>query len=599
MGLKLPQPRKLVIEVEMDERQERKYVDGLESIERALEKGARAGPELLGHLMRLNSVALHADLDEGYDWETAWGGTGTRVVSARTLSFWEDRGWVPTKKQGKGDGVTVTRALPRPDPESAKIEAVANRVVANRECGHIIFCQPKAPHKWICAVLVDYGVPKERIAIINASTATAAQRQRIAEEFNGDPELGIEPVYDVVIANSVAYEGMDLQVRTCAVHHVDLPWTPADLEQRNGRAWRQGNTLGTLEIYYYISAGSLDKYRSAIISGKSSWLNEILRSDRPSVNNPAAAEIDFEEVLIDLSRNPEKTAKMVEERKRRIEEETRQKKAVEASRKLARASARLWSAREAVDPDKAEALRKEGEALLAELRRTDATVWPWGRWIDHAREVEFLVPSDGSAPVFEGLRVTRLEHTPTAFECGRVRISAASQVIGIREAGTAVFIERNESEVGKLEIAPEHMPGLTTVPWPEDDDAATESAIAQRLRWRLRDHPFHEFGWLSASDAFISRWPRFARQIAEGSPRQVTQTVPVVVDGALRLAQKQAVLEGEILPPNREGWHAFVSPRGGERSLRPSDLRAAARAWWDRALPERVRRDRTQRRRRR
>ncbi|MCA9712847.1 MAG: hypothetical protein KDK70_43870, partial [Myxococcales bacterium] len=109
VGLKLPQPRKLVVDVAMDERQERKYVDGLAAIERALEKGARAGPELLGHLMRLNAVALHADLDEGYDWETAWGGTGTRVVSPRALAFWEDRGWTPAKKQGdrKGGGVTI------------------------------------------------------------------------------------------------------------------------------------------------------------------------------------------------------------------------------------------------------------------------------------------------------------------------------------------------------------------------------------------------------------------------------------------------------------------------------------------------------------
>ncbi|MFY0531504.1 helicase-related protein [Nannocystis pusilla] len=45
----------------------------------------------------------------------------------------------------------------------------------------------------------------------------------------------------MVIANSVAYEGIDLQRRTCMIHHIDLPWTPADLQQRNGRAVRQGN----------------------------------------------------------------------------------------------------------------------------------------------------------------------------------------------------------------------------------------------------------------------------------------------------------------------------------------------------------------------
>ncbi|MFY0531708.1 helicase-related protein [Nannocystis pusilla] len=76
----------------------------------------------------------------------------------------------------------------------------------------------------------------------------------------------------MVIANSVAYEGIDLQVRTCTIHHLDLPWTPADLEQRNGRAVRQGNTLGTVQIYYYFADGSTDGYRFSLIDGKAGWL---------------------------------------------------------------------------------------------------------------------------------------------------------------------------------------------------------------------------------------------------------------------------------------------------------------------------------------
>jgi hypothetical protein len=108
-----------------------------------------------------------------------------------------------------------------------------------------------------------------------------ADRIRIAREFNGlssePPAPGTcarpsdtttTPKYDVVIANSVAYEGIDLQVRTCTIHHLDLPWTPADLEQRNGRGVRQGNTLGTVNIFYYFADGSTDGYRFSLIDGK-------------------------------------------------------------------------------------------------------------------------------------------------------------------------------------------------------------------------------------------------------------------------------------------------------------------------------------------
>ena len=45
-------------------------------------------------------------------------------------------------------------------------------------------------------------------------------------------------------AAPVAYEGIDLQRRTCSIHHVDFPWTPADLEQRNGRGYRQAVEQG-------------------------------------------------------------------------------------------------------------------------------------------------------------------------------------------------------------------------------------------------------------------------------------------------------------------------------------------------------------------
>ena len=250
VGLKLPRPIVETITIRMDDEQEAKYDEYVGQIEEIL---ANPNPEggqsyaILGLLARLSLIALHASLEDGYTYKTALeGGVATKRV-------YRD-----------GEMVEVQRHLPRPTFESPKLTECAKRVAASPHCGHIIFCEPTAVHQWMREVLVSHGVPRERIAILNAEETKPADRIRIAREFNGlssePPAPGTcarpsdtttAPKYDVVIANSVAYEGVDLQVRTCTIHHLDLPWTPADLEQRNGRAVRQGNTLGTVHIYYH------------------------------------------------------------------------------------------------------------------------------------------------------------------------------------------------------------------------------------------------------------------------------------------------------------------------------------------------------------
>jgi hypothetical protein len=180
-------------------------------------------------------IALHAALEDGYNVQD-----GARR--------WDRQETRPTRTVIRID---VTVHLPRPTYTSPKLAECAKRVAASPHCGHIIFCEPTAVHQWMREELVRTGIPRERIAILNAEETAPADRIRIAREFNGlsaEPptpgtcarptDSSVPPKYDVVIANSVAYEGVDMQVRTCTIHHLDLPWTPADLEQRNGRAVR-------------------------------------------------------------------------------------------------------------------------------------------------------------------------------------------------------------------------------------------------------------------------------------------------------------------------------------------------------------------------
>ncbi|MCA9714989.1 MAG: hypothetical protein KC468_09915, partial [Myxococcales bacterium] len=238
----------------------------------------------------------------------------------------------------------------------------------------------------------------------------------------GDPDAGDVPTLDVVIANSVAYEGLDLQTRTCAIHHLDLPWTPGDLEQRNGRAYRQKNSCPILNIYYYIARGSTDGVRLNNVQGKSTWMADLLDLEKTKVNNPAAdSDLSAEDMLIELSRNKEAVKRLIAEKKERAREEAYAKVRQLALKVMATADIRYHKLRAALDPERADELRSEAEGALKQVLLTDRKAWPWVEWAATVRDVRWLLPlKDSGTPIFENLRVVRRNKVDTqqieAFE---------------------------------------------------------------------------------------------------------------------------------------------------------------------------------------
>ena len=115
-------------------------------------------------------------------------------------------------------------------------------------------------------------------------------------------------------------------------------------------------------------------------------------------------ELGPEEILLLVSRDPAKTAARLEEVKARKAAEARAKLAKDAARLLRSANARFRKA-ERAEPEDAERLRLEGEERLQDLAQIDPEAWPWARWAGAVRTTEVLVPPDGQAPVYEGLRV--------------------------------------------------------------------------------------------------------------------------------------------------------------------------------------------------
>ncbi len=179
------------------------------------------------------------------------------------------------------------------DFASPKLLEVVKNVLSRKDCGHIVFVENLAVHRWMHKALIAGGVKPARIGFLNGSaTPQPDKRLAVADRFNGDADEGVEPQLDVVICNQVAYEGIDLQARTCAIHHVDIPWEPATLQQRNGRGVRQGNTLGTVAIFYYVHPGTIDSIKLSKIQGKRAWMTDLVKGQDRATNNPFARASD-------------------------------------------------------------------------------------------------------------------------------------------------------------------------------------------------------------------------------------------------------------------------------------------------------------------
>ena len=593
VGLKLPQPDVRQVRVPMNELQEEKYDKIVAKIERLMEMAGRdkdmAGRlqfKILGLLQRLSAIALHPLLDEGYDASNALTGG---IITETTIG-------------ADGAEVVTKRALPPPDFAAPKLLACAERVVASPGCGHIIFCESLAAQIWMREVLVSKGVPRERIAIINGSVSTG-DRVRIAREFNGQsgepPAPGTcgggedklqTPEYDALLLNIVGQEGIDLQVRTCAIHHLDMTWTPSDLEQRNGRAVRQGNTLETIQIFYYLSDRSMDWYRYALVAGKRGWLVSLLDSQARDTNNPGAQQqLSTEDILLLISRDEEKTKKKLEERREQRQREALLKVAREAAALLQQASARFRDARETRDYVRAAKLRAEGETRLADLARVSAEAWPWGRWAEAAREFEVIVPPNGGAPVHEGLRM----RVPAGMmvgpqharfvEFGRVVPIEGGVGIGVRAMGGGSWIVVTPARIERLGVAPEDL--LAGFP---EDEAALRPAIEAHILGALgKGEGWEGLGQREAADAWLVRWwPTIEAALLAGmkSGAMEDELLPAVQEDRLVLRPGGELGDARLLPPTRAGWERFLSlaPESGEKFMA---LRAVGERYWLRKIP--------------
>ncbi|WP_263598285.1 helicase-related protein, partial [Streptococcus pneumoniae] len=123
-------------------------------------------------------------------------------------------------------------------------------------------------------LLVDRGIPKEAIAFVHDAN-TDEKKNSLSRKVNSG-EVRI-----LMASTEKGGTGLNVQSRMKAVHHLDVPWRPSDIVQRNGRLIRQGNMHQEVDIYHYITKGSFDNYLWQTQENKLKYITQIMTSKAP------------------------------------------------------------------------------------------------------------------------------------------------------------------------------------------------------------------------------------------------------------------------------------------------------------------------------
>ncbi|MBE0550543.1 MAG: DEAD/DEAH box helicase [Rubrivivax sp.] len=197
--------------------------------------------------------------------------------------------------------------------ESGKAAACLREVLAIRERStafrgaQLVFCDmssPKAGHAFsvyddLRARLIEAGVEEKEIAFVHdadtdiqkATLFKAVREGRVRVLLGSTAKMGI---------------GTNVQTRLCALHHLDAPWRPCDVEQREGRIMRQGNECEDVEVFRYVTEGSFDSYMWQTLETKARFIAQVMKGDKGirSLEDVELAALSYAEVKALASGNP-------------------------------------------------------------------------------------------------------------------------------------------------------------------------------------------------------------------------------------------------------------------------------------------------------
>lgn len=170
----------------------------------------------------------------------------------------------------------------------------------------MVFCDLSTPsssgfsvYNDLKARLIGEGIPAEEIAFIHDYESDAAKAKLFRQVRAGQVR---------VLMGSTQKMGMgtNVQKKLKAVHQLDAPWRPADVEQRDGRAWRAGNDCDEIELLRYVTQGSFDAYVWSLLETKARFIDQIMSSAAGlrTVEDLSMGALTFAEIKAIASGNP-------------------------------------------------------------------------------------------------------------------------------------------------------------------------------------------------------------------------------------------------------------------------------------------------------
>lgn len=154
--------------------------------------------------------------------------------------------------------------------------------------------------------LIERGIPEEEIAFIHDAGDSDSKKQKI---FDNTQSGKIRVLFG---STSKLGTGVNVQNHLVALHHLDCPWRPSDIEQREGRGLRQGNENREVAVYRYVTVGTFDAYLWSVVENKQKFINQVMRgniSDR-NMSDIDDTELGFAEIKAVASGNPKIKQKM-------------------------------------------------------------------------------------------------------------------------------------------------------------------------------------------------------------------------------------------------------------------------------------------------
>ena len=143
------------------------------------------------------------------------------------------------------------------------------------------------------------GVPEDEIAFIHDANTDQKKAELFAKVRSGQVRF-------LIGSTSKMGAGTNVQDRLIALHHLDVPWRPSDIEQQEGRILRQGNRNRKVKIFRYVTEGTFDAYSWQLIENKQKFISQIMTSKSPvrSCEDVDESALSYAEVKALATGNP-------------------------------------------------------------------------------------------------------------------------------------------------------------------------------------------------------------------------------------------------------------------------------------------------------